>query len=105
MEELFIQPRSERHSGDTGCAYILGENGERRTCAARRRLGSPYCPEHHALCHVPCGTTEEDTRLREVEALANAVGGRRARNSGEPSGRFLRRLEHAVRGFSSAHRS
>jgi len=105
MEQPFIQPRSEHYSAHTGCAYILGEKGERRTCGAPRRLGSPYCPGHHALCHVPCGTTEEVTQLREVEALANAVGGRSARNSGEPSGRFLRRLEHAVRGFSAANRS
>jgi hypothetical protein len=105
VEELFIQPRSERHSAETGCAYILGENGERRNCGAPRHLGSPYCTEHHALCHVPSGTTEEVTRLQEVEALANAVGGRRARHSGAPSGRFLRRLEHAVRGFSAPSRS
>jgi hypothetical protein len=39
------------------------------------------------------------TRLREVEALANAVGGRRARDAGEPPGRFLRRLERAARDF------
>jgi hypothetical protein len=38
-------------------------------------------------------------RLLEVEALANAVGGRRARGV-EPTRRFLSRLEHAVRNFS-----
>ena len=100
MAELSTRPQSEHHGNQIGCAYIKGENGERRTCGEPRRLGSPYCARHHALCHVPCGTTEEYRRLREVEALANAVGGRRARDGGEPSRRFLRRMEQAVRGFS-----
>ncbi|HUC72711.1 MAG TPA: hypothetical protein VMS01_16090 [Stellaceae bacterium] len=99
MKELPIRPPSEDHDGDSACAYILGENGDRRSCGAARRLGSPYCPDHHALCHVSCGTAEEIKRLREVEALANAVGGRRTRNGGGPSRRFLSRLEHTVRGF------
>ena len=43
---------------------------------------------------------EENRRLREVEALANAVGGRRSRDDAEPSRRFLRRLENAMRSFS-----
>jgi hypothetical protein len=100
--ELSIQPQSDDHDHDHGvaCAYISGEKGDRRMCGAPRRLGSPYCPDHHVLCHVPCGTTEEIKRLREVEALANAVGGRRTRDAGGPSRRFLRRLENAVRGFS-----
>ena len=87
------------HRDDPGCAYILGEAGPSRTCGALRQPGSPYCRDHHAACHVGCGTTEETKRLREVEMLANAVGGRRARG-GEPSRRFLNRLEHAVRNFS-----
>jgi hypothetical protein len=99
MRELPTPPRFDHHRDDIGCAFILGDNGNRRNCGAVRRLGSPYCPNHHAICHVPCGTTEEIRRLREVEALANAVGGRRARDNGQPSQRFLRRLEQAVRGF------
>jgi hypothetical protein len=99
MEELSI-PGSGHCDDDIGCAYLSGEDGARRNCGAPRRLGSPYCPDHHTLCHVPCGTREEIKHLREVEALANAVGGRRARDGGGPSRRFLRRLEHAVRGFS-----
>lgn len=90
----------EAEDRDHGCAYILGEDGERRPCALPRQPGSPYCAEHHTLCHVRCGTVEEVARLREVEALANAVGGRRARNRGEPSRHFLRRLEHASRDSS-----
>lgn len=90
----------EQDGVDSGCAFILGDIGERRCCGTRQRLGSSYCPEHHALCHVPCGTTEEQERLREVEALANAAGGRRARGAVGPSPKFLRRMEHAVRVFS-----
>jgi hypothetical protein len=100
MDELSIHPHSEHYNENIGCAYISGDNGDRRNCAMPRRFGSPYCAEHHALCHVSCGTTEEFRRLLEVEALASAVGGRRAREAGEPSRRFLRRLEHAVRSFS-----
>ena len=85
---------------DNGCAYPVEEIEERRICGTPRRRGSSYCPFHHMLCHVPSGTTEEIKRLREVEALANAVGGRRARDASSPSRRFLRRLEHAVRDFS-----
>jgi hypothetical protein len=100
MEELSIQPHSERHCDDIGCAYIFDDNSQRQACGAPRRLNSSYCPQHHALCHVSCGSSEGLRRLREVEALANAVGGRRARDGGEPPQRFLRRLEHAVRDFS-----
>src|SRR5215472_13881151 len=76
-----------------GCAYPLGGIEDRQFCGTSRRAGSPYCPEHHALCHVPSGTGEEMQRLREVEALANAVGGRRACAGGGPPRRFLKRLE------------
>jgi hypothetical protein len=34
-----------------------------------------------------------------VEALASAVGGRRSREDGAPSQRFLRRLERRSRSF------
>lgn len=100
MEQLSTLPRSEPYDGDSKCAYIWGENGERRYCGAPRRSGSAYCSEHHMLCHVPCGTPEEIKRLREVEVLANAVGGRRTRHGSGPSPRFLRRLEHIAGPFS-----
>jgi len=99
MQEPSMYPRPD-HRTDDMCCYILGDQTERRQCGALRRLGSPYCADHHALCHVPVGTVEEIERLREVEALATAVGGRKARDSSEPSKRFLKRLEHAVRSFS-----
>jgi hypothetical protein len=80
---------------EDGCAYILGESASNRMCGAPRRPESSYCAEHHALCHLACGSPAEANRLREVEALASAVGGRRARNRGGPSRQFLRRIEHA----------
>jgi hypothetical protein len=82
---------------DLGCAYPLVENGKHRSCEAPRRPASSYCPQHHALCHVPSGTVEETRRLSEVEALASAVGGRRAHRARQPSAHFLKRLECVAR--------
>lgn len=88
------------HHDGTGCAYILDRGDDPRCCSAARQPGSSYCHAHHVLCHVASGTSAEALRLREVEALAEAVGGRRARAGGGPSPQFLKRLEHAVRVFS-----
>jgi hypothetical protein len=90
----------EYEADDSGCAYILDEADGRRSCGARCRGASSYCPTHHALCHVSYGSEAEADRLREVEALAKAVGGRRSRDTLRPSRVFLRRLEQAARGFS-----
>ena len=90
----------DRHDEAPGCAYLLDEGEGRHCCGERLRPGSSYCPQHHALCHLACGTIEEARILREVEALARAVGGRRAADGGGPSHRFLRRLEQAARIFS-----
>jgi hypothetical protein len=88
---------------DTGCAYIL--ECDSQTCGAPRQEASSYCPEHHAHCHVANGSAAEAARLREVEAIAKAIGGRRGRRSVGPSRQFLRRVEHALRGFSRPNRS
>jgi hypothetical protein len=82
---------------DGGCAYIVDESGGRRSCGATRRSSSSYCPHHHSVCHIVCGSKAETDRLREVEALASAVGGRRARQRAEPTRQFLKRLEQTVR--------
>ena len=102
----------EDDQDDPGCAYILDECGGRRNCGAPRKAvsasqkaASPYCPEHHLLCHVAYGSEAEADHLREVEAIAKVVGGRRSRYSVRPSGQFLKRLEQAARGFSRRHRS
>jgi hypothetical protein len=82
---------------DDGCAFILDEDG---VCGAARRAGSPYCAHHHAVCYVAGGSRREQRRLRETEALAAAVGGRRGQPSRVPPDRFLRRMENVARGFS-----
>jgi len=82
---------------EPGCAYIFDESGAGRTCGAPLRASSPYCPTHHALCHIAPESEAAARRLRAVEALARAVGGRRSRIGGRPSRQFLRRLEHVIR--------
>jgi hypothetical protein len=87
----------ETEEVDQGCSYILDDCGVGQACGAARRHASPYCPTHHALCHVAYGSPAEAVHLRTVEALASAVGGRRSRQGGEPSRSFLKRLERAAR--------
>lgn len=82
---------------DLGCAYVLDDPEGRRRCGGPLRKSSPYCAHHHSLCYIRCGSIAETTRLREVEVLASAVGGRRARQAAAPSRRFLARLEQAIR--------
>jgi hypothetical protein len=82
--------------GDDGCAYIIEESGSHRICGAPRRPVSSYCPQHHARCHIAYGSAAEADRIREVEAIATAVGGRRSRNRSGPSRQFLKRLEDTV---------
>jgi hypothetical protein len=82
---------------ESGCAYVVEDPAGRRRCGEPRRPSSSYCMHHHSLCYIVCGSTAETRRLQEVEALASAVGGRRARQNAAPSRRFLRRLEQAVR--------
>ena len=85
---------------ESGCMYLLDESDDRRICGAPRKATSPYCPEHHSLCHVAYGSEAEADCLREVEAIAKVVGGRRSRDAAGPSRRFLRRIEQAARGSS-----
>lgn len=84
-------------SGDGGCAFILDREG---ACGEPQRPGSSYCARHHALCHISEGSSGERQRLKEAEALASAVGGRRGRAARTPPDRFLRRLEKIARGFA-----
>jgi hypothetical protein len=105
MAEPASEPQPEECLDAAGCVYIIGDDGLRQTCGEPLQAGSPYCPRHHALCYIRCGSRAEVAGLREVETLASAVGGRRCRAAEGPSERFLRRLEHAVRDFARAHRS
>jgi hypothetical protein len=100
MEKNLAPTRREDQEDNLGCAYVLDEPTGSRTCGARRQPTSSYCTRHHALCYIACGSRAEIKRLREVEALASAVGGRRAPQGLGPSRQFLKRLEDAVRDFS-----
>jgi hypothetical protein len=93
---------NEGNDDDGGCAFILDRGG---ACGGARRPGSSYCPHHHALCHISGGSSREQRQLKEAEALASAVGGRRGRASRTPPDSFLRRLEKIARGFVRPNRS
>ena len=87
-----------------GCAFVL-ETGEAATlrarlCGAPLKAGSAYCPPHHALCHLPSGSTAEGQQLREIEALARVVGGKQGRAAPAPPPALLRRLTRVERAFS-----
>jgi hypothetical protein len=91
---------------DLGCAYLLDEAaGGARRCGAALRPGSPYCGEHHALCHIPRGSTAERRAIERVEALARIVGGRAGRRSRAPPAAMLRRLDRLSRLFLRPHSS
>jgi len=100
MTKLLLYPANEDFDDNLGCAYVVDETDGRRICGATRQPSSSYCPHHHSLCHIVCGSEAEIDRLREVEALASAVGGRRARQRAAPTRQFLKRLEQAVRDLS-----
>jgi hypothetical protein len=85
---------------DVGCAYLLESEEIVLRCGLPRQPRSSYCSKHHALCHIACGTSAEADRLREVETLAWAVGGRQGWHGSKPSRPFLERLQYAVRDFS-----
>jgi hypothetical protein len=99
MREALLAREPKKLGDDPGCAYVIEEAAGRRMCGAQRRPSSPYCPAHHSVCYIVCGSKAEFERLQEVEALASAVGGRRARQGAGPSRHFLERLEQVVRGM------
>jgi hypothetical protein len=84
-----------------GCAYVFGGTGPGAAsavfCDAPRRRGSAYCSRHHALCHLAPDSLAETRQLRAIEALAEAVGGRRSRPARQPPPRLLRRLDRIAR--------
>jgi len=102
------QPADGGPETECGCAFVLeepGRDGEANFCGSERRAGSAYCPTHHALCHLPCDSIAETQHLREIEALAEAVGGKTGRVARHPPPRLLRRLDRIARAFSSPNRS
>jgi hypothetical protein len=100
MGRIVLPPEREGLRDNVGCAYVLDEPDGLRSCGAPRRPASSYCPCHHAVCYIVSGSSAELKRLQEVETLASAVGGRRARQAAGPSRQFLKRLEQVVRGDS-----
>jgi hypothetical protein len=84
---------------DSGCAFLSGADGAPLACGAPRRPGSSFCPEHHALCHLPPGGRAERREIALEEALARAVGGRLGREAREPPDALLLRLDRISRLF------
>jgi hypothetical protein len=92
----------------SGCSFVLDDGSGKPGavpggfCNAPRQPGSAYCPGHHALCHLATGSAGERRHLREIEALAKAVGGRQGRVTRQPPPPLLRRLERTARAASHA---
>lgn len=100
-----IEPGGE---GEPGCAFVLDAadpGAGARFCNAPQRPGSAYCPLHHASCYLRSGSVAERRQLREIEALAEAVGGKRGPAGRRPPRSLLRRLDRIARAFSSPQRS
>ena len=97
-------PANTEAEPDDGCAFVLEEESRAATgqtyCAAPRHPGSAYCHAHHALCYLPSESLAERRKLKEIEALAEAVGGRSGRPARRPPPRFLQRMDRASRAAS-----
>lgn len=96
-----LPPAALDRPEEAGCAFVIeeaGANAERVTfCEARRQPGSAYCPLHHARCRLAGGSAGEQRQLREIEALAAAVGGKQGRSMRRPPAGLLRRLDRVTR--------
>jgi hypothetical protein len=92
-----------------GCAFVLDPDTSttagRSYCAVPRRPGSAYCHEHHALCYLPSHSLAERRKLKEIEALAEAVGGRSGRPARRPPPSFLSRMDRVSRSVLRPNRS
>lgn len=92
-----------------GCAFVLDADTrtttQRSRCTAPCRPGSVYCAEHHAQCYLPSHSPAERRKLKEMEALAEAVGGRSGGLARRPSSRFLRRMDRISRAALRPERS
>jgi hypothetical protein len=97
-----LSPAWLRYAGEPdGCAFIIdgqsGNPGQR--CTKACKPGSSYCERHHALCHLSGGSAAETRRLKGLEALAHAVGGRCGSAAETPPPGFLVRVERLSRDF------
>jgi hypothetical protein len=99
----------EEREGDGGCAFVIDDpdpiSSGANFCDAPREPGSTYCRRHHALCYLPRHSVAERRQLREIEALAKAVGGRQGRAARQPPPQLLRQLDRIARSFSRSKRS
>lgn len=92
-----------------GCAFIVeappGDAEGPAYCGRPCRPGSDFCEAHHALCHLRPGGAGESARRCRIEALADAVGGRRARPAAEPSPAWISRADRKAGSFFRQNRS
>ena len=102
-------PTNAEPEPDGGCAFVLEEDTRaipgRTYCGVTRRAGSAYCDRHHELCHLPSESLAERRKLDEIEALAEAVGGKRGRPARRPPPRFLVRMDQISRAALRPDRS
>ncbi len=103
-----LEAAFDRHD-QSGCAFVLdgadADPARARFCDMPPQPGSAYCPHHHSRCRLPGGSTAERQELREIEALARAVGGTQGRAARRPPPGLLRRLDSAVRAAACLNRS
>lgn len=99
-------PTHAQSEPEDGCAFVLDRDTSaipgratagRRRCGAPRRIGSVYCHEHHALCYLPPHSLAERRKLNEIDALAEAIGGRSGRSARQPPPRFMQRMNQVSR--------
>jgi hypothetical protein len=99
-----VPPTNAAFEPDEGCAFVLDIESRATAgqicCATPRRPGSAYCHTHHALCYLPSESLAERRKLKEIEALAEAVGGRSGRPARRPSPSFLQRMNRVSRAAS-----
>jgi hypothetical protein len=86
--------------GGFGCAYIVSlfdrDHPKPRTCGEQQKSNSPYCPKHHAICHIEIGSPAERKGIAEIDRAGAFVGGKFG-GRGQPTARFLSTLEKRLR--------
>jgi hypothetical protein len=96
-------------STDDGCVFVVGDdrndNSAALFCNEPCLPGSAYCRQHHTLCCLPNGSPEARRKLREIAALAKAIGGRQGSDVREPPVALLDRLDRLGSRVARPHRS
>jgi len=65
-----------RRFGGLGCRYLVDDRLHQ--FGAQEKHGSSYCPGHHALCYLPPDSLLERRRIRQIDRIGEAIGGRQA---------------------------